>query len=382
MTSIFLYGTLRHAPLLELVSGQSLEFLDPVPARLSGYRVAEVEGQGFPLIEEHHGASCEGVLLRDVRDAVAARLNFYELGFGYDLRDVTVETDSGPVVAMAYFPRPGLWRAGADWRLDKWSGECWPVAKHAAREMMEYFGKCSPGEVADRHDMILVRAGARARAEAHPAPATLRCGIGRECVEKAAAEISHAGFFLMRVYRLRHPLFSGGMSEWISREVFISGDAALVLPYDPVRDRVMLIEQFRMGPYARGDGLPWLLEPIAGRIEAGEGAELTARREAVEEAGLRMGNLERIGAFYASPGNSSEYFNCFVGLTDLPDDAAGHGGAEEEQEDIRSHLLPFDEAITLMESGEANVAPLVLMLLWLQRERPRLRVAATDQPIA
>lgn len=382
MTNIFLYGTLRHSPLLEIVSGEPSGSFDVVPARINDYRVAQVADQAFPLIEARQGAWCEGVLLRDASERAAARLDFYESGFDYRSCDVSVDTSDGPVRARAYFPRPGLWRPGAEWRLDTWIRENWPVVQHAAREVMEYFGQLAPVEVSNRYDMILARAVARARAAAQPAPATLRSGTGREYVQEVAADMSHTGYFLMRVYRLRHPVFSGGMSEWLTREVFISGDAALVLPYDPVRDRVMLIEQFRMGPYARGDDLPWLLEPIAGRIEAGEGAEPTARREAVEEAGLRVKTLERIGGFYASPGNSSEYFNCFLGLSDLPDGAAGQGGVEDEHEDIRSHLLAFDEAIKLVESGEANVAPLVLMLLWLQRERPRLRAAAKDKPIA
>lgn len=376
MTNIFLYGTLRHAPLLEIVSGQPAGSLGPVPARLAGYRVAQAEGQGFPLIEVCAGASCDGMVLLDVPEAVVARLDFYELGFGYDLRDVTVDTAEGAVAARVYFPQPDLWRAGANWTLEAWLREEWPVARHAAREVMEYFGRLSGDEVAARYGMILTRAAARARAEANPTPTVLRHAGRRESVEEAAAEMSHAGFFLTRVYRLRHPLFAGGMSEWLTREVFISGDAALVLPYDPVRDRVMLIEQFRMGPYARGDGLPWLLEPIAGRIDAGETVEAAARREAVEEAGLRLKRLERIGGFYSSPGYSSEYFNCFLGLADLPEKAAGRGGVEDEHEDIRSHVLGFDEVMALMESGEANNAPIVLMLLWLQRERPRLRAAA------
>ena len=78
---------------------------------------------------------------------------------------------------------------------------------------------------------------------------------------------------------LRAPLFGGGQSAPLLREVFVATDAALVLPYDPLRDRVLLVEQFRMGPYGRGDPRPFLLEPVAGRIDAGETPEEAARRE-------------------------------------------------------------------------------------------------------
>ena len=88
-----------------------------------------------------------------------------------------------------------------------------------------------------------------------------------------AQKTSHAGFFLLKTMQLRHQRFDGAMSAELEREVFVAGDATTVLPYDPVRDCVLLIEQFRMGPYGRGDKHPWMLEPIAGRIDGGEGAE-------------------------------------------------------------------------------------------------------------
>jgi nudix-type nucleoside diphosphatase (YffH/AdpP family) len=139
----------------------------------------------------------------------------------------------------------------------------------------------------------------------------------------------------------------------------------------------MLIEQFRIGPYERNDPCPWLLEPVAGRIDGGETGETTAVREAVEEAGLKLDRVERIAGYYPSPGCSSEFLESFVGIADLPDGIEGLGGVADEQEDIRSHVLPFEAALRLVETGEANNGPLILSLLWLQRERSRLRNAAT-----
>ncbi|RYI25071.1 MAG: tellurite resistance ADP-ribose pyrophosphatase TrgB, partial [Acetobacteraceae bacterium] len=163
------------------------------------------------------------------------------------------------------------------------------------------------------------------------------------------------------------------MSPWLTREVFVVGDAVTVLPYDPVRDRVLLIEQVRMGPIGRGDPFPWQLETIAGRIDPGEAPEAAARREAVEEAGLTLGALEKVAEYYPTPGAVAEYLYSYVALCDLPEGVAGVFGAEEEAEDIKGHLLSFDRLVEVMASGEIGNGPLLLTVLWLQQERARLR---------
>ena len=107
-------------------------------------------------------------------------------------------------------------------------------------------------------------------------------------------------------------------------------DAALVLPYDPLRDRLLLVEQFRMGPYGRGDPRPWMLEPVAGRIDAGETPEETARRECREEARLDLRGLEKISTHYCTPGYSTEVFHLFSGCAICPSRAgAGRAGDRE-----------------------------------------------------
>ena len=148
-----------------------------------------------------------------------------------------------------------------------------------------------------------------------------------------------------------------------------------MLPYDPVRDRVLLVEQFRMGPYGRRDPRPWMLEPVAGRVDPGETPEQTAHRECMEEAGISLIGLEKIAGYYCTPGYSTEYFHNFVGLTDLPDDLPRLGGLDTEAEDIRLHLLSFDDAIALIGTGEADNGPLILSLMWLSQNRERLRAA-------
>jgi ADP-ribose pyrophosphatase len=202
---------------------------------------------------------------------------------------------------------------------------------------------------------------------------TLRRRTLRGDVDVLAERRPYRNYFAVQEYDLRFRQFGGGMSAPVSRAVFVTGDAVTVLPYDVGRDRVLLIEQFRPAPFVRGDAEYWSLEAIAGRVDAGETPEAAARREAVEEAGLVLGDLIRVAGYYPSPGAVAEYLTSYVALTDLPDGCAGVFGLAGEAEDIRGHLVGFDALMDLVTSGEINNAPLILTVLWLARERARLR---------
>jgi ADP-ribose pyrophosphatase len=84
-------------------------------------------------------------------------------------------------------------------------------------------------------------------------------------VEILDQTVGYNGYFRIERYRLRHRLFSGTWSRELVREVFERGHAAAVLPYDPVLDQVVLIEQFRIGAL-QTPGDPWLVEIVAGII--------------------------------------------------------------------------------------------------------------------
>lgn len=241
---------------------------------------------------------------------------------------------------------------------------------------MALYGQAPAEQVLGRYPMMLIRGASRVRARAEPLPATLRRSASPDDLRVVARHTPYAHFFAVEEYDLSFRRFDGTMSPVVNRAVFVSGDAATVLPYDPVRDRVLVIEQFRPGPYARGDSQPWLIEPIAGRVDPGESPEDAARREAGEEAGLTLGALFPVAQYYPTPGAKTEFLYSFVGLADLPDTAAGVGGNEGEAEDIRAHLIGFDDLMAMIGTGEAANAPLILTALWLQRERARLRSGA------
>jgi nudix-type nucleoside diphosphatase (YffH/AdpP family) len=372
MRAQFFYGTLCHPPLLELVLGR----LPPMqPARLADHAVRWAAGEAFPIILPAPGAAAEGVFVPDITAEEAARLDFYEGGFGYEVHPVSVAHDGTETPALVYMPEPGQWQPGAPWRLAEWEARWAPVVVEAARAFMAGFGRRSAAELVARYPMLLTRAGARLRA-ARPAPARLRRDTSRADVAVTALREPYAEFFAVEEVDLSFRRFDGAMSPTVTRAGFVMGDAVTVLPYDPVRDRVLVVEQFRAGCWLRGDANPWTLEAVAGRIDGGETPEEAARREAVEEAGLALGDLIEVARYYPSPAAVTEYLYSYVALADLPDSAAGLGGAPEEAEDIRAHVIGFETLMALIESGEVANGPLVLTAFWLSRARERLRRGA------
>jgi ADP-ribose pyrophosphatase len=186
----------------------------------------------------------------------------------------------------------------------------------------------------------------------------------------------HDGFFKFDLLKVRHALFRGGMSEVLRRELFVQRDAVSVLPYDPVRDAVVLVEQFRAGLVdVPGRGAAWSLEGVAGLLDKeGEAPEEAAAREVREECGLGLGRLERVATYTSSPGATTERVHAFVGEVD----AAGAGGVHGvagEHEDIRTEVVPAERAFDLLREGRIAAANTVIPLQHLMMHRGRLRQA-------
>lgn len=190
-------------------------------------------------------------------------------------------------------------------------------------------------------------------------------------VEIIARETLYSGFFSMDLYRFRHRLFNGEMSGEIKREIFERGHAAVLLPFDPVRDEVVLVEQIRIAAYDVSES-PWLLEMVAGMIEEGESVEDVARREALEEAGLVVGRTKPVLSYLASPGGTSERLSIMVGEVDATT-AEGIHGLADENEDIRVHVVSREQAYQWVEEGLIDNAASVIALQWLQLHHQNLR---------
>ena len=193
-----------------------------------------------------------------------------------------------------------------------------------------------------------------------------------------AKRVVYKGFFSVEEHDLSYRKFNNEQSSILTRSALISSDAVIVLPYDPVNDRILLIEQFRAGPYVKGDENPWVLEPIAGLIDEGETPESAGIREAQEEAHLEIKRLQLVARSYPSPGISTEFFHQYIGIVELLDSSNLIAGLQSENEDIRSHIFEYEQFFEMIESGKVKVGPLILLGLWLSKNRNRLRKKYSD----
>ncbi|PIQ43299.1 MAG: ADP-ribose diphosphatase [Gammaproteobacteria bacterium CG11_big_fil_rev_8_21_14_0_20_46_22] len=188
------------------------------------------------------------------------------------------------------------------------------------------------------------------------------------CIERV--ESLHKGFFHFKAYYLRFHLFEGGMSEMVRRELLEQGESVGVLPYDPARQTILLLEQFRVG--ALGDRRsPWLYELVAGRNDQPETLESLACRESQEEAGLDVMRLEKMCEYWSSPGVTDERFHLYLGYADLSN-AQGVHGLKEEHEDIRVHEVSIAEIPRLLQQGDVRNAMTVIALQWFLLHKVRV----------
>lgn len=190
-------------------------------------------------------------------------------------------------------------------------------------------------------------------------------------VEVISKETVFQGYFRIDRYKLKHRRFNGGWTGLITRELFERGHAVVALLYDPERDQVGLIEQFRVGALSAGWN-PWQIECVAGIIEDGEDLEDVARRETQEEAGVTATDLVKIGDFLVTGGGSSETCAVYCARIDASK-VAGIHGLEAEDEDIRVFTVSTDEAYAMVRDGKIRNSMAVVAIQWLMLERDRLK---------
>ncbi|ABY70537.1 ADP-ribose diphosphatase [Actinobacillus pleuropneumoniae] len=190
-------------------------------------------------------------------------------------------------------------------------------------------------------------------------------------------ETVYKGHFELKKMYFRHKLFSGEMSGEIVRELLIKGAAAALIAYDPVRDSVVLVEQVRIGAYdPKSDASPWLLELVAGMVDKGnEDPAEVAIREAQEEAGLVVNQVEHALSIWDSPGGQLERLHLFLGLIDSSTVQSGaRHGLEEEGEDILVHVVSREQAYQWVCEGKIDNVIAVVGLQWLQLNYQKYRV--------
>jgi len=185
-------------------------------------------------------------------------------------------------------------------------------------------------------------------------------------------QIPYAGFFRLAKYTFRMRLFNGSMSQPISREVLERKSAVGILPYDPVQDKVLLIEQFRIGAIQHFTS-PWMWEIVAGVIDEKENLLDVAKRESLEEANCEITEFLSIYDYLATPGGCNEMLSLYIGCFDATNTIPGVFGLEEENEDIRTNIMSLDAALNLLNQGKINTSPAIIALQWLQINREQLK---------
>ena len=192
-------------------------------------------------------------------------------------------------------------------------------------------------------------------------------------VRVLAQEVAFKRHLRLDVVRFRHRLFSGEWSGERVWDIVRRGASVAVVLYDPDRDAVVLVEQFRLAPLMTGF-TPWVVEVVAGLVDHdGEADEDVARREAVEEAGLEvLGELIPIQRYTPTPGDSDQATMLFCGRVDSRG-AGGVYGVADEDEDIRVVVKPLAEIESMVDAGAIDNGHSLICLYWLIRHRDELR---------
>jgi len=189
-------------------------------------------------------------------------------------------------------------------------------------------------------------------------------------VDVLSIEPAYSGFFKLNRYAIKHSLFAGGMSSTIHRECFERGHAVAVLAFDPIKNKIILLEQFRIGAWVNNQQ-GWMYEVIAGIIEPQQSPEEVAHREAREEADCELLDMEFICDYYSSPGGSSETLHLYCAAVDS-EGIGGLYGLETEGEDIRATVVDYDEAVKWLKEGKLNNASTIICMQWLILNHQRL----------
>lgn len=182
-------------------------------------------------------------------------------------------------------------------------------------------------------------------------------------------------FHKLEVVRLRTRRHDGSLTPEYERNIFSNGEsgkAVVVLPYDPVTDSVVLIEQFRIPVFLCEPERPCLIETPAGLMAETETPEGAAKRELQEECGLVAKRLLKFSEYYSSPGPMTEYIYAFIAEVETVTKGT-LGGLEEEQEVIKSFVVSLDQAIAMADSGKVRNSNAVLAVNWLARNREKVR---------
>ena len=370
MSDMFVCGPLTHLPLLTKLFGRAVAPDELTPATLADHVICDVPGQPAVMYYDEAGTDISGMVLHLAGASELARIAFFQAGYGLhpSLMAVTL-ADGARTEVQVFLPQDMGAVTGQAWSPQQWVAQWGEIAVAAADEIMAQIGQLTADQIASRLPGIHIRAASYVAAQARSLGATR--DLNRDILVHQRHR-KYSNFFAAEEMDLQYRRYDGEMSAVLNRGAQMLGQAAVVLPYDPGADAVLMVEQFRAPLFMGGDREPWLWQPVAGLVDPGETPEVAAHREAIEEAGLELSQLFPVAGVYSSPGANSDFVNLFVGLGDFSTRSAG-GGLAEEGEDIKVRMVGFDDLMQGIDQGHYRDMQLVLTSLWLARHRHQWR---------
>lgn len=194
--------------------------------------------------------------------------------------------------------------------------------------------------------------------------------LGHQDLQIIDRELILDSWLRVEKVRLKHKLIERGWSGELQRELLVKQSAVGVLLFDPQRDEILLVRQFRIGVIDSKQS-PWLLELVAGLVDSGEEPADVVKREAMEEADCEPTDLIHICDYYSSPGASTEAIHLYCGRVDTGS-AGGVFGLDDEGEDIEVVVMRYDDVLSAVQSGQINNAMSLIAIQWLQLNKGRV----------
>ena len=170
------------------------------------------------------------------------------------------------------------------------------------------------------------------------------------------------GFFKMNEVSLKYKKYDGSWSNEIKRELFGGAQVSAVLPYDPIKKEIVLIQQFRPGTISRNTN-NYLKEIVAGIIDPGESPEIAAKRECLEETGYKIKKLTSIQGYYPAPGSSESFYHLFLGEVECKNEKKIMG-LDTENEDILVESFNINQVKKMMQNGELINGLSLIAIQW------------------
>ena len=170
------------------------------------------------------------------------------------------------------------------------------------------------------------------------------------------------GFFKMNEISLKYKKYDGSWSNEIKRELFGGAQVSAVLPFDPIKKKIVLIQQFRPGTISKNTN-NYLNEIVAGIIDPGESPEIAAKRECLEETGYKIKKLTRIQGYFPAPGSSESFYHLFLGEVDSKN-GKKIMGLDNENEDILVESFKVNQVKKMMQEGKFINGLTLIAIQW------------------